>query len=284
MLNLASIGRERVLERTWSEREAILYALAVGAGQENCAVDLDLTTENAAQPGLRVLPTFAALLQAPPSLLLSESEEPLGYERMVGFVHGSQSITMHGLVPTAGHVSVNGVVREIYDKGSGALVEIESQVRDASTGDPIATLVNGTFARGEGGFGGPRGGPARWVRPDQEPDVRCSFATAPNQALLYRLTGDRHPLHADPAFARRAGFDGPIMHGLCTFGFTGRALAREVCGGDLARFGSMSARFSRAVYPGTALEVSIWRTKNGGLFQTTADGEVVLDHGVFTLA
>jgi acyl dehydratase len=284
MLNLAAIGQERVVERAWSERDVISYALAVGAGQEDCESELELTTENSTETDLRVLPTFATLLQVQPTLLLSDSEEPLRPDRIAGFVHGSQSLTMHGRVPTAGRVSVTGVIREIYDKGSGALVEAESEVRDATTGTPIATLVNGTFARGDGGFGGPRGEAARWERPDREPDVRRAYATAPNQALLYRLTGDRFPLHSDPAFARQAGFEGPIMHGLCTFGFTARALAQEVCGGDLAQFGSIRGRFSRPVYPGTALEVSIWRTHDGALFQTTAGGDVALDHGVFTLA
>ena len=284
MLNLAAIGRERVVERAWSERDAILYALAVGAGQDDCGSELELTTENSAEVDLRVLPTFATLLQAQPTLLLSDSEEPLRPEQIAGFVHGSQSLTMHGQLPTAGRVRVTGVIREIYDKGSGALVEAVSEVRDAATGEPIATLVNGTFARGDGGFGGPRGEPARWERPDREPDRRRIYATAPNQALLYRLTGDRFPLHSDPAFARRAGFEGPIMHGLCTFGFTGRALVEEVCGRDLARFGSIRGRFTRPVYPATTLEVSIWRTDDGALFQTTAGGEVAVDHGVFTLA
>jgi acyl dehydratase len=123
-----------------------------------------------------------------------------------------------------------------------------------------------------------------WERPSREPDVRRRFSTGPSQALLYRLTGDGHPLHSDPVFARAAGFDGPIMHGLCTFGFTARGLLGEMCGGDVSRFGSMRCRFSRPVYPGTPLDVAIWRTADGAVFQTSAGGEVAIDHGTFTVS
>lgn len=283
-LNLEAIGRERVVERTWGGRDAILYALAVGAGQEDCAAELELTTENSAGVEQRVLPTFAVLLQVPPTLLLSDTDEPLPSAEIAGFVHGEQSLTVHSPLPPTGRVTVTAVIREIYDKGSGALVEVESVVRDAESGEPLATLVNGTFARGEGGFGGPRGESVPWERPSREPDARRRFSTAPSQALLYRLTGDGHPLHSDPAFARDAGFDGPIMHGLCTFGFTARGLLGEVCGGDMSRFGSMRCRFSRPVYPGTPLDVAIWRTADGAVFQTSAGGEVAIDHGTFKIA
>ena len=283
-LNHGAVGRERVVERSWSPRDAVLYALAVGAGQEDPARELELTTDDTEGVEQRVLPTFAVLLQVMPALLLAPGDEPLAPSETTRFLHGEQSIELHRPLPAAGRVAVTSVVREILDKGSGALVVCESVVRDADTGVPLATLVNGTFARGDGGFGGLRGASEPWERPDRPPDAEVALATSPAQALLYRLTGDDYPLHSDPAFARRAGFDRPILHGLCTFGFACRALVAEVCGGDTARFGSMSARFARPVYPGDTLRVSIWRTEAGAIFDTWAGGELVLDRGVFALA
>lgn len=283
-LNRAAIGVERTVERAWSERDALLYAIAVGSGQEDPSVELAFTTENTNGVPQQVLPTFAVLLQVLPTLLLSPTDEPLPPSEMPGFVHGEQAVTLHRLLPPAGRATATGVIREIWDKGSGALVDCVSEVRDAATGELLATLENGTFARGDGGFGGPRGESPSWKRPAREPDVVRRFPTSRGQALLYRLTGDRFPLHSDPAFARAAGFEGPILHGLCTYGFTGRALLRAVGDGEAHRFGSMRCRFTRPVYPGQELEVAIWRTGDGALFQTLAGGAVVADHGTFTLA
>jgi acyl dehydratase len=136
------------------------------------------------------------------------------------------------------------------------------------------------FIRGEGGFGGDRGPSAAWERPEREPDQRVSSQTRPDQALLYRLSGDRNPLHSDPAFAARAGFPRPILHGLCTYGVTGRLLLHALCGSDPGRFRSMRARFSRPVLPGARLTVSIWVDGATATFQTSDDdGQVVIDHG-----
>jgi len=176
-------------------------------------------------------------------------------------------------------------VTGIYDKGSGALVASENVAVDAATGDKLVTSRLSVFIRGEGDFGGDRGPGDGWRRPEREPDHRVVQPTRPEQALLYRLSGDRNPLHADPKFAARGGFSRPILHGLCTYGVTGRALLHAVCGSDPARFRSMSGRFSRPVLPGDTLVVSIWLPENRGdgdtaLFQTaTEDGNVVIDHG-----
>jgi acyl dehydratase len=152
-------------------------------------------------------------------------------------------------------------------------------------GQPIVTSRSGAFIRGEGGFGGERGPSTSWERPDADPDDRVEYTTRPEQALLYRLSGDRNPLHSDPSFAAMGGFERPILHGLCTYGFTGRALLHKLCDSDPARFGTMYARFSKPVTPGDTLVVAMWKQPDGALFQTsTKDGTVVLDHGRFTYA
>jgi acyl dehydratase len=172
----------------------------------------------------------------------------------------------------------------VYDKGSGAVIATECSVRIADTGKDLATTRSGLFFRGEGGFGGPRGPETDWEAPDREPDVKISYPTSPGQALIYRLNGDRNPLHSDPTKAKVMGFDRPILHGLCTYGFTCRGLLQGLCDGDVSRFGSMDARFSKPVLPGETLEVVIWPTDGGAQFQTRAGDRVVLDHGVFTFA
>jgi acyl dehydratase len=143
------------------------------------------------------------------------------------------------------------------------------------------------FSRGGGGWGGDRGpsGPQN-VPPERAPDEEISYRTRSDQALLYRLNGDRNPLHSDPSFAAMGGFDRPILHGLCTYGFTGRALLHGLCGGDPARFRSMDGRFSSPVLPGEKLTVRMWRTGDGeAVFQTQGeDGRVVLDAGLCLFA
>jgi acyl dehydratase len=184
----------------------------------------------------------------------------------------------------------------IYDKGSGGLVVLESESVYADTGAPAFTSRSGLFIRGAGGFGGPRGPEgdpeSELVSepfPTREPDESVSYSTRTDQALLYRLNGDRNPLHSDPVFAKRAGFDRPILHGLCTYGFTGRALLHTVCGSDPARFGAMRARFSRPTMPGDTLAISVWdvtdQAPGAYRFRTENQrGEVVIDSGLFRLA
>ena len=176
-----------------------------------------------------------------------------------------------------------GKITGIYDKGSGAVIASESTAVDTGTGEPLFSTRTALFIRGEGGFGGDRGPSAVKIDVDRKPDHTVTYQTRPDQALLYRLNGDRNPLHSDPTFARGGGFDRPILHGLCTFGFTGRALLAVLCDDDPERFLSMDARFSKPVLPGDALTVSIWREGDRALFRTErAPGEVVLDSGVCT--
>jgi acyl dehydratase len=158
---------------------------------------------------------------------------------------------------------------------------METRAVDAASGEPMFDTTMSAFIRGEGGWGGDRGpsGPQN-VPPDRAPDQSVSYTTKPDQALIYRLSGDRNPLHSDPSFAALAGFDRPILHGLCTFGFTGRALLHAICEGDPSRFKAMDGRFSSPVFPGESLTVNMWVDGDEAVFQTAGeDGRIVLDAG-----
>jgi acyl dehydratase len=157
---------------------------------------------------------------------------------------------------------------------------LESEIVDAKSGEPMWTTRTSAFIRGEGGWGGDRGPSGGTKPPEREPDHVVTYETRTDQALLYRLSGDRNPLHSDPSFAKLGGFDRPILHGLCTYGFTGRALLHSLCGSDPARFHSMSCRFSHPVMPGDTLTVRVWVDGGDAVFQTaTQDGTVVIDGG-----
>jgi acyl dehydratase len=198
-------------------------------------------------------------------------------------VHGEQSISLAREIPVEGESESVTEIVGIYDKGSGALVVVESTSTLVGDGEPLFTNRSGLFIRGEGGWGGDRGPSSSFAVPDRAPDHEVTYPTRIDQALTYRLSGDRNPLHSDPKFAAMAGFPRPILHGLCTYGFTGRALLHSLCGGDPARFRLMSGRFSSPVFPGEALTVRMWREGGGdALFQTVGpDGRVVLDAGSF---
>jgi acyl dehydratase len=263
------------IERSWTSKDALLYAIGVGAGLGDPLQELEFTTENSEGIEQQVLPTYGVLLaQAPGARSIGDFDRAL-------LVHAEQYVELHRPLPVAGTVRSSSTVTGIFDKGSGGLVQSESVSVDAATGEKLITSRSGTFIRGEGGFGGERGSSEPWQLPDREPDHTVVYPTRPEQALLYRLSGDRNPLHADPKFAARGGFSRPILHGLCTYGFTGRALLHELCGGDPARFVSMGGRFSAPVIPGEALVVSIWTADDGSaLFQTAKeDGTVVIDRG-----
>jgi acyl dehydratase len=262
--------------RSWDAAAALLYAVGVGAGLGDPLQELEFTTENCEGIEQRVLPTFGVLLaQARPARRLGDFDPAM-------LVHAEQAFELHRPLPVAGTVRTTATVTGIYDKGSGALVVTENQAVDAATGEPLITSRSGIFIRGEGGFGGPRGDSQPWALPDRAPDYQVVRETRPEQALIYRLSGDRNPLHVDPKFAARGGFSQPILHGLCTYGVTGRALLSALCDGDVARFRSMSGRFSRPVLPGESLTVSMWLIGDGetALFQTAReDGTVVIDRG-----
>ena len=275
--SLVGVPGER-RERSWTSTDALLYAIGVGAGLGDPLQELEFTTENTAGVEQKVLPTFGVLLAQ------ARTAGDLGDFDRAMLVHAEQSIELHKPLPVEGTLATSAVVTGIYDKGSGALVQTENRAVDAATGEPVVTCRSGTFIRGEGGFGGERGSSEPWQPPDRAPDRKVTQQTRPEQALLYRLSGDRNPLHADPAFAARGGFSRPILHGLCTYGFTGRVLLHELCGSDPARFASMSGRFSAPVLPGQSLVVTIWIGDDGtAQFRTeTEEGTVVIDRGVAT--
>ncbi|MCP2257734.1 Acyl dehydratase [Streptoalloteichus tenebrarius] len=266
-------------ERSWTADDALLYAVAVGAGQDDPVAELAVTTENTAGVEQRALPTFGVVL----AQFGGPQEIPLGDVDRAFVVHAEQSLTAHRPLPVSGRMSLRRRIVDVFDKGSGALVVVETEGSDVD--GPLVTARSSVFVRGQGGFGGPRGESARWSAPEREPDAVLRFRTAVNQALVYRLTGDRNPLHSDPAFARRGGFDRPILHGLCTYGITCRLLVNALCGGDPTRVTGMSGRFTRPVWPGEELVVSVWEAEDGTAVFRTANGsgETVLDRGWFAV-
>ena len=217
--------------RSWDSKDALLYAIGVGAGLGDPLQELEFTTENCQGIEQKVLPTFAVLVaQARPGRSLGDFDRAM-------LVHAEQAFELHRPLLVAGTVRTVSTVTGIYDKGSAALVVTENVAVDAATGEPLVTSRTSAFIRGEGGFGGERGAGPPWQRPDREPDYLLIQQTRPEQALIYRLSGDRNPLHVDPKFAARGGFSQPILHGLCTYGVTGRALLQVLCDSDPARFG-----------------------------------------------
>lgn len=272
-LNLDAVGTvSEPTESSWDSKDAILYALGVGAGTD----ELAFVTENSIDVDQKVLPTMPVVLGA-----IGGGLSNLGDFNWAMLVHGEQGVRLHQPLPVSGTISSQTEITGIYDKGKGALVVMETRSTDVATGEPLFDTMMSAFIRGEGGFGGDRGpsGPQN-VPPERDPDHSVTYQTRPDQALLYRLSGDRNPLHSDPQFAALAGFDRPILHGLCTFGFTGRALLHTLCDSDPARFTAMDGRFSSPVFPGEALTVNMWVDGSEAVFQTTGDdGRVVLDAG-----
>ncbi len=188
-------------------------------------------------------------------------------------------------MPPQADLVANARVVAAYDKGpgKGALIYTETDVRLAGDGQALYTLLSATFARGDGGFGGPAGaGPAPHPIPARAPDLTETFETRADQALLYRLNGDRNPLHADPELARRVGFPAPILHGLCTYGIACRAILKMAAGYDHRRMRALDVRFSRPVYPGESIETDLWLDGSTVSFRCRIpqrDGAVVIDHG-----
>ncbi len=259
----------------WTSTDAILYALGVGAGAADPQRELAYTTENSAGVTQRVLPTFPVILSGGGGI-------DLGDFSMTQVLHAEQSVTLYADLPPEGRLRRTHRVIEMLDKGDDALILIGASFVDPQTGAAVAETTTTIFVRGEGGFGGPRGASTPWSVPEREPDAVVVLPTRRDQALLYRLSGDRNPLHSDPTFAAEAGFDMPILHGLCGYGFTGRALLTLV-DDDPSRFGSMSARFAAPVLPGAEFEVQMWRRdESTHHFQVLVDDRPVLTRGVFT--
>jgi acyl dehydratase len=261
------------VERSWTSKDGLLYALGVGAGID----ELRFTTEKNQQ----VLPTMAVVLGARGAVPMQR----IGNFNPAMLVHGEQAIELARPIPVEGTLKATGKIAAIYDKGKGAVIVTETESVDAASGELLFRTRSAVFVRGEGGFGGDRGPSSAHEPKARKPDHEVQYATSLDQALLYRLSGDRNPLHSDPEFARLAGFPRPILHGLCTYGVTGRALLHSICGSDPARFKSMEGRFSKPVFPGETLTIAIWVDGNACAFQTKNErGEVVLDQGRMTFA
>lgn len=263
---------------SWTDKDSLLYALAVGAGQEDPLAELAFTTENSEGVTQQVIPTFAVVLG------LSGGLPDVGDFDPARAVHAEQEFEMDGPLPAAGTAHVVTTVTGIWDKDPHAVMWTESEMVDATTGRRLMRSRLGAFFGGAGGFGGERGPSPTWTAPDRTPDLVVEFASRPDQALLYRLTGDRNPLHADPVFAARGGFERPILHGMCTYGYVARLLVNHVAEGDASALRSMASRFTRPVLPGDRLRLVVWRAGDGGFFQVLdTTGNVVLDRGRFGL-
>ncbi|MHB1467699.1 MAG: MaoC/PaaZ C-terminal domain-containing protein [Solirubrobacteraceae bacterium] len=268
------LGREAETSWSWSERDVMLYALAVGAGQRDPGAELELTTESSEGAPLRAIPTFGVLMTH------AVGERVLEGLAETAVVHAEHALRMRAPLPLHGEVRAHARIEGVYDKGSGALVEIGAEAVDNAGGEPLLQTRSAVFVRGAGGFGGERGPSSSWSAPERDPDHLLVAEVRGDQALLYRLCGDRNPLHSDPAFAARAGFPRPILHGLASYGIAGRLLFNELCGADPSRFASIEARFSAPVLPPASLEVSAWRDGTEIRFQVRdGEGAVVLDRG-----
>lgn len=243
------------VEQTYGPKDAILYALGLGFGQNPLDEDeLPFVYEK----NLKVMPTFAVVLGWP-GFWPRDLDSGIDWVKLVA---GEQGLVLHRPLPPSGNIIGRTHVTEVIDKGpgKGALVYSERIVIDKATGEKIATVTQTSFCRGDGGFGGPpREAPTVHPIPERAPDIVCDFTTRPETALLYRLSGDPNPLHADPAIAKAAGFPQPVLHGLATFGIAARAILKSLCGYDPAKITAIAARYSAPVFPGETIRVELWR-------------------------
>lgn len=240
----------------WTGRDTRLYALAVGAGSEDPERELHFTTENTGGVVQRVLPTYGVIEGCRVGVggLLGELK---GVD-LARMLHGTQELEQHRELPVSAQVITSGRISAVWDKGKAAVIETEAVTADAASGEPYVTCRQSLFFRGYGGWGGERGPSGGSPPAEAKPDRTVHATTRPDQALLYRLTGDANPLHSDPAFARKAGFSRPILHGLCVYGIVGRALLNELADGDPAALRTLRGRFSAPTYPGDDLVISVW--------------------------
>ena len=265
------------VEQRLTRRDTILYALGVGLGADPCDADqLRFIYED----GLRALPTMAIIIGYPGPW---HAHPDTGITRS-HVVHGEQGFRILKPLPVEGDVLGKTRVTGVVDKGKdkGALVTTDCTVRDKTRGEVICTLTSTTFCRADGGFGGPDGPLSTPHRiPDAPAQHVCDLPTLPQAALIYRLSGDYNPLHADPAYAKKAGFKMPILHGRCTFSIAGHAILKTLCGYDPARLVSMQGRFSAPVYPGETIRTEMWRDGNVVSFRATVPARrvTILNNG-----
>ncbi len=276
-LNLEIIGEKLEFEPvTYNEDTVILYALGIGAGMKN----LPFVYEK----GLKVYPTFAVVPFGPG---LFPFIEKAGINLFM-LLHGEQKIIMHKTIPPAGTVRSVGVCESIWDKGDkGAVLTLKVDTFDEQ-GELLFQNVSVLMDRSGGNFGGERGPKSESVNPPEgkDPDFSASYTTSPDQACLYRLSGDKNPLHIDPEFAKVAGFDRPILHGLCSYGIAGKTILENLCDSEPANFKSFSARFMNVVFPGDTLTTKGWKLEDGKyvIQMTNEDGKVILGNSVAEIA
>lgn len=241
---------------SWDADDVILYHLGIGAGLGKPTDDAELAYTY--EQRLAVLPSFG-VVPAFPGLVLAATGQVSGLAvNPVMILHGEQDLELHRPIPTSGTVEHRPRVASVYDKGKAALVTIE--VESGEPGDPLFTNRFTIFARGEGGFGGHSDPPAPGNEPpDRAPDAVAESPTMSHQALLYRLSGDKNPLHADPGFAKLGGFDTPILHGLCTYGIACKAVVDTLLDGDVTAVARYRVRFTGVVFPGETVVTSMWR-------------------------
>ena len=270
------------IEHAYTEKDTILYALGLGCGSEpGAADDLKFVYER----GLLALPTMAVVLAYPGNWLESR-QSTADYSKVL---HGEQYLTLHRPLPPSGVVVGKTRVTNLLDKGKekGAVLYVERRIVDKASGTPIATMSSAAVLRGDGGFGGKPGPqPEPHKLPDGAPARHVDIKTAANAALIYRLSGDKNPLHADPKAAAAGGFKTPILHGLCTYGVAGRAIIKACCGGDPARLTGLQVRFSAPVFPGETIRTEMWPDGSQVSFRARVVERdvVVLNNGMAKLA
>ncbi|MEU7042688.1 MaoC/PaaZ C-terminal domain-containing protein [Streptomyces varsoviensis] len=254
----------RSTDLTWDQKDVQLYHLGIGAGRP--ATDPD-ELRYVLESKLHVLPSFATVAGAGLAVVGGLSAPGIDVD-LAAVLHGSQRIDLHRPIPVKGAATHTSSVPAVYDKGKAAVIVLRSEVADAD--GPLWTSDTQIFVRGEGGFGGERGPSSRLEAPGRAPDLTVERAIREDQALLYRLSGDWNPLHADPEFAKLAGFDRPILHGLCTYGIALKAVVDTALGGDVTRVRSYSARFTGVVFPGETLRIGMWREEGRVQVSVTA--------------
>ncbi|MGW4358645.1 MaoC/PaaZ C-terminal domain-containing protein [Streptomyces californicus] len=248
----ALAAEPRRAEIAWGHKDVQLYHLGIGAGTP--ATDpgeLRYTLESR----LQVLPSFATVAGAGTAAFGGMGAQGIDVD-LAAVLHGGQAVRVHRPLPATGRAEQTSRVAAVYDKGKAAVIVLRTEARDDD--GPLWTNDAQIFVRGEGGFGGDRGPSDRLAAPERAPDRTVERPIREDQALLYRLSGDWNPLHADPAFAGRAGFDRPILHGLCTYGMTLKAVTDTLLDGDASRVTAYRTRFAGVVFPGETLRIRMW--------------------------
>ncbi len=271
-----------VVREHYTEKDTMLYALGIGIGEDPCD---EAGLQYVYEENLQVVPSQAVIL-AHPGFWAKDRDIGLDWVRVL---HAGQEIIWHKPLPPAATVESKTRITEVIDKGAkiGAVINSERTVTDVDSGEELCTLITTILARGDGGHGAERRStPKQDIIPKEDPHYVCDLTTSKNQALLYRLSGDYNPIHASPRDARDAGFEAPILHGLCTLGVATHALLKTCCDYNSADFKRMRVRFSSPVYPGETIRTEIWRQDNILRFRCKSlqQGKIVINNGYLELA